>query len=316
MFGSKHSLLVDPSLLLALFFLLLAAVANETKPGCNSSCGDLKVPYPFGIRDGCFLEGFGIICNDSYSPPKPFLGDLEVVNIFLAQNQVSLKNFVAHTGWGFNVTEDANSVVSIDLTDTPFAFSNTANKFTVTGCNSLGLIQLGVGEGSTGCFSICSKSNNKSDPEGNNNEPCSGFGCCQTPIFNGLKSLATTIRNIFNESGLNDVLNETEIPASYQCGYAFVVDITSYVFESSDLDQCSSSKIENSRVVLDWVIGNQTCEEAQKNSATYACKENSNCDEYDPDNGVPGYRCSCKQGYQGNPYLSPGCQVCNMDKRI
>ena len=184
MFGSKHSLMEDPCLLLALFLLLLAAVANGTKPGCNPSCGDLKVPYPFGIGDGCFLEGFDIICNDSYSPPKPFLHDFEVVNISLAQNQVSIKNSVAHTSWGFNVTDDANYTARIDLTDTQFAFSNTANKFTVTGCNSLDLIQLG--DFSTGCFSICSNSNNKSDPEGNNNEPCSGFGCCQTPIFNGL----------------------------------------------------------------------------------------------------------------------------------
>ncbi|XVE61015.1 hypothetical protein DITRI_Ditri06bG0006100 [Diplodiscus trichospermus] len=97
--------------------------------------------------------------------------------------------------------------------------------------------------------------------------------------------------------------------ARYQCGYAFLVDTSSYLFEpSSDLDKCSSSKIKNSRVVLDWVIGKQTCEEAQKNWETYACKENSNCEEYDPDTNGSGYRYSCKQGYQGNPYLTPGCQ--------
>ena len=58
-------------------------------------------------------------------------------------------------------------------------------------------------------------------------------------------------------------------------------------------------------VVLEWSIDNSTCEEAAKNKSSFACMENSDC--YDSPTGV-GYRCNCKMGYSGNPYLPDGCQ--------
>uniref|UniRef100_A0A7N2LFS4 EGF-like domain-containing protein n=1 Tax=Quercus lobata TaxID=97700 RepID=A0A7N2LFS4_QUELO len=49
-------------------------------------------------------------------------------------------------------------------------------------------------------------------------------------------------------------------------------------------------------MVLDWAIGNDTCEVAL-NKGNYICGANSNCSNRT--NG-PGYRCKCKEGYEGN----------------
>ena len=54
-------------------------------------------------------------------------------------------------------------------------------------------------------------------------------------------------------------------------------------------------------MVLDWAIGTESCNEDAENR----CGGNSTC--YNSDNET-GYRCKCKDGYYGNPYLPHGCQ--------
>ncbi|KAI4297342.1 hypothetical protein L6164_037236 [Bauhinia variegata] len=52
-------------LLLLLVCSMIAIVAAQTKPGCNSTCGDLNIPYPFGTTEGCYYnndEKFKIDC--------------------------------------------------------------------------------------------------------------------------------------------------------------------------------------------------------------------------------------------------------------
>ena len=82
------------------------------------------------------------------------------------------------------------------------------------------------------------------------------------------------------------------------CSYTFLVEEGSFNFSTADL--IDLQKIDKVSTVLDWAVGNQTCEEAQKNSTSYACKENSNCTK--SDNG-PGYRCYCSVGYRGPQWL-------------
>ncbi|KAL0316415.1 UNVERIFIED_CONTAM: Wall-associated receptor kinase [Sesamum radiatum] len=126
---------------------------------------------------------------------------------------------------------------------------------------------------------------------------CSGIGCCQTAIPKGLKRFNTNLGTLY--SHLN-------IWSFSPCGYAFLGDPDSFRFSVSDLNDTDfqNRTIENVPVVLDWAIGTQNCSEAQ-GSSDFACLQNSYC--VDSDTGLGGYRCSCSEGYEGNPYLSPGC---------
>ncbi|MBA0797907.1 hypothetical protein Gohar_008559 [Gossypium harknessii] len=61
-----------------------ASTPAVAKPGCQSRCGDVIIPYPFGTGGDCNItEQFLITCNTSYIPNKAFLGNgnLEVINI-------------------------------------------------------------------------------------------------------------------------------------------------------------------------------------------------------------------------------------------
>ncbi|XVF83086.1 hypothetical protein PTKIN_Ptkin16aG0104300 [Pterospermum kingtungense] len=299
MLASQHPWLKIQWIVLASFLSSsAAAMAQDSKSGCQRNCGNHTIDYPFVIGDGCYMQGFELSCNTSSDPPKPFLDvggtKYEVVAINVSQNQLRIRNSVAR-GYGFNETGDAIvSSAYINLTNTPFIFNNTANKFTVTGCSSFGLLDIGEGDFLSGCYSVC---NDKR--EGVTNGSCSGLGCCQTNIPKGVRKIEADFWNLLNYSTIKDLYNESQVSDLYHCGYAFLVDQESYTFEVTDLDQCISSKIEQSWVVLDWAIGDQTCEEAKKSSNGYACEAmNSSCVDYKSDAGQ-GYRCSCKQGYQG-----------------
>ncbi|KAF8013795.1 hypothetical protein BT93_I1600 [Corymbia citriodora subsp. variegata] len=160
------------------------------------------------------------------------------------------------------------------------------NKFTAVGCDTRAIFRDRHGDFSFGCMSSCS---NRLDVSSGS---CSGIGCCQTSVPRNIFGYHISIWSISNHS---DVLEFNP------CSYAFVAETNFYNFSIGDL---SELKFNQSTLVLDWVIGNQTCEDAKKDITSYMFTDKTIC--IDAENG-PGYKCTCQDGYRGNPYLENGC---------
>ncbi|KAG5552336.1 hypothetical protein RHGRI_010424 [Rhododendron griersonianum] len=276
------------------------------KPGCQPKCGDITVPYPFGIGNasssGCSMSRwFNLTCKStSYDPPKLFLGGLQVLSI--SRTQVRVRNTVAARCYNQStgdITYDKPAWMKWG-DPWPYTVSDTANKFTVVGCGAYALITwLRQGRNfSTGCLSVCS---NSADVVAGD---CTGIGCCQINIPNGLKNF---------EGSLGRVYGQTKDSFESYCTYAFLGEQDKFQFNgSSDFNDWASfinRTLDTVPVVLDFVIGNQTCAEA-KNLSTLSCHDNTSCTDSDSEY-YRGYLCSCKNGYKGNPYLSPGCTDIN-----
>ncbi|KAA0064680.1 wall-associated receptor kinase 2-like [Cucumis melo var. makuwa] len=279
--------------LLLLFIVLVSSCAAvDTKPGCPSNCGNVTVPYPFGIGFGCYMAtGFDITCNSTYDPPLPFLGTSNLQVEEISEAKLRIRNFVSFKCYTPTGALTRSIASWINLGNLPLFFSTT-NKFTAIGCDTMALITGSEGLSYTsGCVSLCS------NKETVINGSCSGIGCCQTDVPRGLKRFQSAIGNLNNH---------TKTWQYNPCSYAFLVDQDRYTFRVSDLaDPNFISTIQSVPVVLDWVVGSTTCEEARKGLSTYVCQANSEC--YDSESGS-GYQCRCRRGFSGNPYLSSGCQ--------
>ena len=288
---SKQHLLF---LLLLLATLFTAKAASQPLSNCTRNCGSLKIPYPFGTTEGCYLDSsFLINCTQTSSrtPPTPFLGrnNISVLNISLDGELLISQPVVSdcYNGRGKLTSGFVPHVLNL----ASFYFSSTRNKLTAVGCDTLGLV---VGWGlqrnyTVGCVSLCSR---LSDIVANGS--CSGTGCCDTSIPQGLSEVSYISGTVYNHTRVHDF---------NPCGYAFLVEEGAYNFSSTDV---VSFPKKGFPVVLDWAVGNHTCEEAQRDLSSYACKaENSYC--YNSTNGL-GYRCRCSDGFQGNPYLLDGCK--------
>ncbi|CAL9069737.1 unnamed protein product [Musa banksii] len=282
-----------PSLLL-LLLLIIATAAMAFGQNCTRRCGNIDVPYPFGIEPGCHLDGLDLICNVTES--KLYLGNIQVIGMDVPDGEITVYQPMS---WDCNKSYDnANASITMNFTGSPYTVSGTRNKFTAIGCNTIALFVGATNKSySTGCVSVCNDNTTFS------NGSCSGNGCCQTPILPGLQYFNITL---FSFPGRES--NSWDNP----CSFAFLVDDSRYTFRTPDLHETDFFYRNHGQVpmVLDWSIGDVGCEEATKNSTSYyACRSNnSSC--LNATNGL-GYLCNCSRGYQGNPYVDGGCEDIN-----
>ncbi|BAH94756.1 Os10g0152000 [Oryza sativa Japonica Group] len=304
--------------LLASLLLLASAAGDESvvtgRPaGCQARCGDVDIPYPFGIGPNCSRgEGFEIACNtrNGNGDLVPTLaaanGSIHVQSLSVEQlPEVKVMLPVAYKCYdaGDNVTRRFYGDVDLNNNGV-YRISDSRNMFVVIGCNTLSYTQNGNSGGSnthysglfyTGCVTYCNDSRSAQDGR------CAGVGCCHVDISPGLTD---------NVVSFGPWTRGFQVDFS-PCDYSFLVDKNEYEFRSADL------KMDLNRTMpvwLDWAIRDSvTCpplEVQEKKPAGYACvSDNSEC--VNSTNG-PGYYCKCKQGYEGNPYdKDQGCKDIN-----
>ncbi|KAL5573813.1 hypothetical protein UlMin_023410 [Ulmus minor] len=287
-----------------LFLSPLTTIASGeapiAKPGCTSSCGDITIPYPFGIEPGCYAdEWFKIFCTNS-TVQVPML-NLEVIEIY-ANGTLKVKNPIT-----FRNCRGKTFQKAANLTGSPFVFSQTKNRFTAVTCEVLAVMKSGDQQSMTigACMSICDRSSGAE-------RSCNGKNCCRTTILPNLKSFSI----------------EFDVENTYRggsCMYAFLVDRDWFDGRSTKFSDIR--EMEAVPVVLEWSLYSWTVEEFREALNTtrndpgwiYSTSYCETDDISSVNNQSSKLQCFCKPGFEGNPYVKKGCQdidECEKSKNI
>ncbi|EEE65066.1 hypothetical protein OsJ_20085 [Oryza sativa Japonica Group] len=278
----------------------------QPQPDCPApaKCGNVNIPYPFGIREGCFRPkgGFNISCKQEQAYIGP---DIRVTNFDVVQSEARILTDIPSgtVAWKYNNEFDPIAWTSRGglRLGNHHMVSSAKNRFTAIGCSTVAFIYGRDKNGSNGqfdqftslCGSFCFDEGSIEDgPE------CSGMGCCQVPISTNLRRFSL---GFYNYNTTKKVLNFSSR------SYAFVVEKDQFKFKSSyaKADNFMEELARGIPIILQWIAGNETCKEAALKES-YACvANNSKCIDVIE---APGYRCNCTQGYEGNPYLKDGCR--------
>uniref|UniRef100_A0A0E0LWJ3 Protein kinase domain-containing protein n=1 Tax=Oryza punctata TaxID=4537 RepID=A0A0E0LWJ3_ORYPU len=301
---------------LLLMMPLAAPPAKIALGNCESTCGGVDIPYPFGTSYGCHRRGFRVTCDRTHRPPKLFLqsNGPEVLEISVRNATVRVRAVV----WSFAAAgSNASDVVKVTVLPSnlrPYALSAARNALVVVGCG----FQLQAAARPTTTtrtpFGSCAPSCPAAEPSGlrHGRRECDGVGCCQAPIPAGITSSFHV-----NLSWLDRNATAAPPPPSWVAPGARMVTVEKewWSHRRNALAAKMSLLLSSARgadglvipAVLDWALNASSCAAAAKRSDFGCVSKNSECVN-STSSAAAGYVCRCNDGYDGNPYLPGGCQ--------
>lgn len=141
-FYNNYSFSIYLSLLLIHIFISKDLTVSSS---CQTECGNIKIPYPFGIKSGCYLDNwYEIECRNATFPFLVKMG-MEVVDISIPGDRdefyykdtlfgaIRIKSPITSVGCSRDgIAQSSGSV--LNMTDSPFFFGK-GNRLVAVGCN-------------------------------------------------------------------------------------------------------------------------------------------------------------------------------------
>ncbi|CAH9078548.1 unnamed protein product [Cuscuta europaea] len=284
------------AMMVAIGFVAVASWAETgyrvALPGCPETCGNVTVPYPFGIGEKCSCKkgAFNLTCDSDSRLWTNWTSGVQITAIDYVNGQMQVLMPVSRICYNESGSEEIFENYRVP---NMFTISPEENKFFAVGCDAsasfLGLTDHGIFL--TRCRPKCDRA-----PEKKESGNCAGRGCCQAtiPVF-GLREFKLGVKSL----GFGKKVGEFK-----NCTYVFVARKGWYHFIPEDLTHL---RFGWAPMAVDWDVGhgNQTCESAVAGEGYVCEKSSTECVETTFD---LGYHCRCKDGFHGNPYLPSGCQ--------
>uniref|UniRef100_A0ACD5WSW4 Uncharacterized protein n=1 Tax=Avena sativa TaxID=4498 RepID=A0ACD5WSW4_AVESA len=285
---------------LALALQMVAFQVSAAEEMCTRKCGEVSVPYPFGIGPAaaCSLPGFNLTCD---TRSRLLLGDgtLRVVNISIENSTVR----VVRTVGEISIDGDGNGTLGGGLApDGPYRLS-FRNELVVVGCDVMATLRDKASNMvAGGCASICiGDQGYLFSVEGYRKNDNAGLGFCRANIYSVSEpdqSYSYDVR--FTRFSLNHTLPSR----------VFVAE-DGWFDSPTVLDDLTKVKVvhDPSRpamavpLILDWEVLGYACPTVDTGGGRAVCKSNNSvCSSR-----IRGLVCSCQHGYEGNPYVADGC---------
>ncbi|CAK7338181.1 unnamed protein product [Dovyalis caffra] len=213
---------------------------------CRDSCGNVTIPYPFGMeKKGCYIEErFKMHCNSTSGVPTISISgiDMEVTNISIHYHTITVNFPVVYANCE---GKESKSSTVVDLEGNPFAFSSAENYFIAKGCHNVALITPKNDDSHPWCVSFCEKERDN----GLYMSACTNTTWYLTNIPSGLKVFNVTFKGFDNKAKLGSSNSSQKLG---ECRCASLIEQTRVDNSVSDMRD-----VDFVPVVLDWGIDNE-----------------------------------------------------------